>query len=136
VSTPRLNVGEIECVAGRRERFNWSLRLVDASGNRSGLGASDVVRFKLATTASGTPVLDIASGTPTAAGSKVTITTVGSSVIDAAGIVQLNRGDTSTLSGRYYFEIDVDDAGDSNRTQQPIRGTLLFLTSMGGTIGG
>jgi hypothetical protein len=51
-------------------------------------------------------------------------------------MVELRRGDTSALSGRYYFEIDVDDSGASNRTQQPIRGTIIFLASMGGSIGG
>ena len=136
MSVAKLDQGEKQAVAGRRERFTWTLRLVDEDGDRCGLGASDVVRFKLATTEGGTPVLDISSSTPGSGGSLVNITSVGSSSADAEGVVELRRGDTSSLSGKYYFEVDVDDAGASNRTSQPMRGTITFRPSMGGTIGG
>ena len=64
MSVPKLDQGKKEVVAGRRERFTWTIRLVDEDGARCGLGASDVVRFKLATTEGGTPVLDISSSSP------------------------------------------------------------------------
>lgn len=136
MSTPKLDQGEIQAVAGRRERFTWSIRLVDANGVRCGLGGSDVVRFKLgATEDMSTPTLDFTSSAAASGGSLITITSRGSSSADATGIVELRRGDTSALSGRYYFEMDVDDAGDSNRTSQPIRGAIVFKASMGGAIG-
>lgn len=136
MSTPRLDQGEVIAVAGRRERFAWTLRLVNSSGQRAGMGASDVVRFKLASTENATaPTLDFTSSAPASGGSLITITTRGSSSEDATGIVELRRGDTSGLSGVYYFEIDVDDAADANRTSQPMRGKMLFRPSMGGNIG-
>src|SRR5262245_28156372 len=103
MSVAKLDQGEKQAVAGRRERFTWTMRLVDANGNRTGLGASDKVRFKLGTSADMlTPTIDIVSGTPSAAGSSVTIIGIGSSSQDATGVVELRRGDTSTLSGKYY----------------------------------
>lgn len=132
---PKLDQGEKQAVAGRRERFNWTIRLVDEDGARCGLGASDVVRFKLATTEGGTPVLDISSTSAGSGGSTVNIVSLGSSSADATGVVELRRGDTSSLSGKYYFEVDVDDAGDGNRTSQPMRGSIVFRPSMGGNIG-
>ena len=136
MSVPKLDQGEKEAVAGRRERFTWAIRLVDSSGARCGLGASDVVRFKLATTEGATvPNLDFSSSTPTAAGSSVGIVGLGSSSTDATGTVELRRADTVLLIGLYYFELDVDDAGASSRTSQPIRGTIVFKPSMGGSIG-
>lgn len=132
MSNPKLSVGTVDCVAGKRERFAWSMRLVDSSGVRCGLGASDLVRFRLASTAGATASLAFQSGTPSTNGSSVTINSRGSSSVDASGVVELRAADTTSLSGTMYFELDVIDAGDSNREAQPIRGTLRFLPSMSG----
>lgn len=132
MSTPKLSVGTVDCVAGKRERFAWSMRLVDSSGVRCGLGGSDKVRFRLAATQGAAATLAFESGTPSANGSSVTISSVGSASADASGVVELRAADTTSLSGTMYFELDVIDAGDSNREAQPIRGTLRLLPSMSG----
>jgi hypothetical protein len=135
MSEPKLYQGNVDAVAGRRERFTWTIRTVDDDGDRVGLNVGDVVRFKLCGTEGGTPVLDIASDTPGAGGSLINITSLGSPTTDAEGIVELRRGDTEDFEGKLYFEMDLDDSGDGDRTSQPLRGTITFKPSMGGTIG-
>jgi hypothetical protein len=135
MSSPTLYQGNVDAVAGRRERFTWTIRTVDEDGDRVGLNADDVVRFKVCATEGGTPVLDIDSDTPGSGGSLVNITSLGSPTTDAEGIVELRRGDTVDFEGKLFFEMDLDDSGDSDRTSQPLRGTITFKPSMGGTIG-
>jgi hypothetical protein len=135
MSEPKLYQGNIDAVAGRRERFTWTIRTVDDDGDRVGLNVGDVVRFKVCHTEGGTPALDIASDTPGAGGSLINITSLGSTTTDAEGIVELRRGDTVDFEGKLFFEMDLDDSGDSDRTSQPLRGTITFKPSMGGTIG-
>ena len=132
MSVAKLLIGTVDCVAGKRERFGWTMRLVDSTGARCGLGASDKVKFRLASTQSGAASLAFDSSAASANGSSVTIGSRGSTTEDASGVVELRADDTTSLSGTKYFELDVIDAGDSNREAQPIRGMIRFLGSMSG----
>jgi hypothetical protein len=130
--TSKLQIGTVDCVSGKRERFTWTMRLVDSSGVRCGLGASDKVKFRLASTQGSAASLAFDSTTASTNGSSMTISSRGSSSVDANGVLELRAADTLSLSGTMQFELDVIDAGDSNREAQPIRGALRFLPSMTG----
>jgi len=114
-----------EAFAGRTAQFTW--RTFQADGlTPQPLGASDVPRFKLARTEGGVPLIDLAIGAPTAAGSAVTI-----DAGLATGTVTLAPGDTADLAGWYCDEVDYTAAGDGQI--KPItRGRIYFHKSQGG----
>lgn len=127
----RLLQEDVRCVAGKRERYDWTLRLEDANGARCGLGASDVVKFRLATTEGGAALLSFTSSAASANGSSVNIVSRGSSSTDANGTVTLQGADTTTYGGTAKrYELVVIDAADSNREAVPVRGKMVFLPSI------
>ena len=130
----RLNVGEVEAVAGRTEDFDWTAYEGDGRTTIA-FAADDKVRFKLGSTASDTtPDLDIVSGTPTANGSAVTI----ADLDPASGTVRLAQSDTSSFSGKMYFElllVDNSESSPADAIKVICRGTMVFSGSMGGSVG-
>lgn len=128
----KLLQSDVDCVAGKRERFDWTIRLEDANGERCGLGESDAVIFRLAATADGTAQLEVSSADPTDNDSAINIVSLGSTTTDASGTLTLQADDTEAFSNTLkHYELNVADAGDSNRETQPIRGKMKFLPSIG-----
>jgi hypothetical protein len=129
--TSRLIQDEVECVAGKRERFDWTMHLEDENGTQAGLDVSDVVIFRMSSTAGGAADLEFDSDTPSDNDSEIQISTRGSSSTDASGTLTLQADDTAAFSGMTkHYELNVIDSGDSNRESQPIRGRLRFLPSI------
>lgn len=136
-----LNNPRFEVVAGRTEILSWDAKLVDAADGKTqvAMANDDHVRFKLAATAGGVPVLDLVSSAPTANGSAVGIVSRGSASALATGTVTLAQVDTASLSGLRYFEllhIDVSESSNPDKRNKIIcRGQINFLDEQGGTLG-
>jgi hypothetical protein len=136
--TTRLNAGKVEAVAGRKETLVWSAKIAGSDGQtQEAMAAGDHIRFKIAATAGGTPVLDLNSNAATTAGSIVTIQNRGSASVLASGTVELAAADTSTFSGTKFFELIFEDFSESagNHDKEICRGTIQFLASQGGNTG-
>lgn len=119
--------------AGRTVDFTWAAYLANGT-TAAAFAVGDKVRFKLARRPGGTPILDLLSGTATAAGSVVAIT--GTS--PAAGTVRLGQADTATFEGEYHFELNhVDDSetAPADAIKPICRGKLKFTLSQGGNVG-
>lgn len=135
----RLNIGEVEAVAGRTEDFEWSAYEGDGRTPVE-FASDDKVRFKLGDSESdNAPTLDLVSGTPTLAGSSVSITSLGSAGSSpATGRVRLAQGDTTTLTGKKYWElllVDNSETSPADACKVICRGTMLFRGSQGGSVG-
>jgi hypothetical protein len=119
----KLNCGEVECVAGKDEDYDYAAYQKDGRTAET-FESGDVVQVRIADTEGGTPILSFDSSTPTANGSSVSKT-----LIPASGVVSLHRSDTSAWSGRKYLEMNLVDAGDGNRIKQFIRCELVVKQS-------
>lgn len=119
-----LNNGEVECVAGRDEDYDWAAYQKDGRTAET-FESGDVVRVRIADTEGGTATLEFTSATPSAGGS-----TVSKTLIPASGVVRLHRDDTDEWSvGVKWLEMDLTDSGDSNRVKQFLRCKLRVLGS-------
>lgn len=130
----RLDVGEVDCPAGRTEQFSWSAYQADGRTPQA-FESGDKVRFKLAVSAGGTPVIDLKSGVPSSGGSTLTIESIGGVDTPASGTLVLDQDDTAVLSGLMHFELDLVDSSDSNRIKTFVRGKMRMLPSQGGDVG-
>lgn len=131
MTVPKLLQDDVECVSGKRERFDWTIRLEDENGNRRGLEEADKVIFRLAATANGQALLEFNSDEPSNNESQITIVTLGSSTVDASGTLTLQAEDTADYAASAkHYELNVTDSGDGNKESQPIRGKMKFLPSI------
>jgi hypothetical protein len=133
-----LNNGRVDVVAGRAEVLTWSARINGSDGKtQEAMAVADHVRFKIAATRDGTPVLDLSSGGTASNGSTCTIVSRGSSSALATGTIILARGDTASLFGQRYFELIHVDVSEAAHLQDKIicRGELYFLDEQGGSVG-
>ncbi len=97
------------------------------------LESSDVVRVKIGRV--GTVALDL-SETATANGSVVTQTENGDgSATHAQVTLRLAQADTIDLKGIYSIEVNVVDDSDSDLIKAVDYGCVIFLGSLGGSIG-
>ncbi len=131
----RLDIGVVDCVAGRTESFSWEAYKADGRTPQA-FESGDKVRFKIAVTAGGAPSIDLLSGTPSTEGSTLSIDVLGTNeVTPASGVLILDQDDTAGLSGTMHFEMDLVDASDGNRIKPFLRGKMRMLPSQGGSVG-
>lgn len=123
MANARLNAGEVECVAGRDEDYDWAAYQKDGITAET-FESGDVVRVRIADAEGGTATLEFTSTTPSAGGS-----TVSKTLSPASGVVRLHRDDTDAWSGIKWLEMDLIDSGDSNREKQFLRCKLRVLGS-------
>jgi hypothetical protein len=129
---------KIEIVAGRTKTLLWSGKIVGVDGiTQEAMAAGDHIRFKLAVTAGGTPVLDLNSKTPSTNGSGVTIDNRGGASVRASGTIVLAQNDTSALAGTYFYELIFVDASAAASKQdiELDRGQVTFLVQQSGSLG-
>lgn len=121
--------------AGRTCSFDWAAWEVDGK-TAMAFESDDKVRFKLAASVGGDPLLDLISGVPSDNDSEVTLVAQ-NGITAATGVVTLAKGDTSGLSGTYYGELILVDASEPpTKSDKPIgRGKIIFKASQGGTLG-
>ena len=133
-----LNAGRIEIVAGLSEPVDWTAKGKDGKAVLI-IDELDYVRFKLAATASGDPILDLIDGDESDNGSRVTINTRGTldPATFATGQVMLAERDTAGLSGVHFYELLLIDSAEPTERQDKMicRGEINFLPSLGGQKG-
>lgn len=133
----RLNIGEVEAVAGRTIDYDWEAYEGDGR-TPIAIAVDDTVRFKLCATENGTPTLDLTSTAATVAGSRVTITTLGvAGTIPASGTVRLAQADTAALTGKKYWElilVDNSETAPADAAKPICYGTMVFKVTQGGPI--
>lgn len=126
-----LNGGDVKCVAGRREPFDWEAFQKDGVTGLV-IEAADDVRMKISAIVSGviasTPVLDFSKDTPSANDSTVTV----ADVDPASGQVVLDGADTESLLGKYAYELNLADSSDADKLKVICRGQIEFLKGQGG----
>jgi hypothetical protein len=136
--TASLLVPDVVCVAGRTEDYDWQIFKADGV-TPEGIAVDDVVRFKVASTNGGAPVLELSSNGPTTLGSRVFVDQLGASgTTPATGRVRLAQGDTIAISGKKYFELDLVDNSEVSPADaiKPIcRGVIVFWPSQSGNLG-
>src|SRR5690349_18612575 len=104
MTTPLAEIPEVRGYAYRTNDFTWSAWGVDPDDPDGDpipvvFGSGDKVRFKLAITEGGTPIIDLVSGTPSVNYSAVAITTFGvADTTPAGGTVRLAQADVQSLS--------------------------------------
>jgi hypothetical protein len=130
--------GNVPCDAGHTEDFNWAIYKSDGKTGE-GIAADDVVRFKLADTPGGAPILDLNSSAPTLNGSRVFVDTIGvSGSVPAAGRVRIAQADSINFSGEKHFELNLVDNSESSPAdaiKSICFGTMPFKPTQGGALG-
>lgn len=101
--------------AGCTEDYRFKLYKADGK-TAAALAAGDVVRFKLAAKAGEAPKLDIDSVAATAAGSVVTIITIGADGVTPAEVnVRIGQDDTKDLTpGEYHGFLGIADDSETD----------------------
>lgn len=136
--TPKLQWDPFPLFAGRTEDNEF--KLYKTNGSAMAIEATDVVRFKLALTPDGLPLLDIKSTTPLAGGSFVTKLAHGVDGTTPAKVnVRFGQDDTKGLkAGDYFGELGLVDDGEvnpDNAFKRIAYGTVQVKASPGGDVG-
>jgi hypothetical protein len=137
-TTPQLQWEPLPLFAGRTEDNEFSL--FKTSKKAMAIDPADVVRFKLAKTPGGEPVMDIDSLGPTSNGSHVAVVSLGVDEVTPAKVnVHVGQDDTKALkAGDYFGELGLVDVGSSNPANSFKRiayGTVQVKASPGGDVG-
>lgn len=115
---------EINLVAGRDTDFTGTLE--DANGNAIAITAGSDVLFKVYSGGGATPILDLSK--VALAGGSVTSFTAGSGAGKGGYTAKFFAADTSGLTpGTYDVEVDLVDAGDSNRIKNAANGVMNII---------
>lgn len=133
---------EILAYQNRTTDFNGSLYASDGVTPIQ-LVSTDALRFKMGRRPGSTPTIDLRSGSPTANGSAITITGLGSASANpptpATYTVRLAQGDIDTLTpGPYDAEllfVNTIDTVPAVSTQPVSVGVVHVIPEMGGAVG-
>ena len=122
----RLNAGEVECVAGMDEDFDWEIFEKDGK-TPVVLEVNDVIQAHFAASEGGTSTLAFTSAAASANGSSVSKT---ANTLPRTGYpLHLDGTDTGSWSGVMHLEMNLVDSGDSNRVKQFLRCKIRVLQS-------
>ena len=128
---------QISAYRNRTKDFTGELYLSDKVTPAT-LEAGDVLRFKIKSTSSGTPILDL-SNIATGNGSLIIVTHLGNGTIPATYRLRLAQDDVALLSpGHYYAELlyaDDSETAPANATKPIDFGRIVVHDTMSGTIG-
>ena len=126
----------------------YLFKLYKPNNKPAALASGDVVRFKLAATPDGDPVLDIDSVGALAGGSICTIVSLGTDNTDPAQItVRFAQDDTQLIvaseddgglglePGEYFGEVGVVDHADDDAFKRAGYGPVLLKPAPGGDVG-
>src|SRR5262245_19031144 len=119
----KLNAGEVECVAGMDEDYDYAAYQKDGITAET-FEAGDVVQVRISGTEGGTPELSFTSSVASSNGS-----TASKTLSPAGGVVCINRLDSATWSGTKFLEMNLVDSGYANRVMQFLRCKLRVLQS-------
>jgi hypothetical protein len=120
---PATDFGTVDVYAGLTEDLVWTALLFEADGETAAiLAAGDVLHFVISERTRGEPMtelLDVVSSSATANGSRVVVSSYGTTSphAEATGYVRLAQGDTDALV----------DAWDAETTSKRLVGELYYL---------